>query len=440
MKTLLQDLQYGARMLMKRPSFTLIAILTLALGIGASTAIFSVADALLLRSLPYPGADQLMLLREVDAEGIQMPVSAPNFADVQLRSRSFAALAISAGSAPVVVTGGREAARTLVSVVSGRFFEVMGVQPIAGRTFLPEEEKYGGPVAALVSYGYWQKMLGGRADWGAINLSVSGIPCQVVGVMPAGFNYPAETEIWISNNISPPDSSRTAHNWSAIGRLRAGITLQQARIEVSLIGKQLRQSFGEGTDAADFALIPLQAYLTRDVSKGLWLLLGAVGLLLLVACANFSNLLLAQFTVRQRELTVRAALGASKWRLARQLVIENLLVTLPAATAGTLLARLGIDLLSILDRGILPQVNAIAIDWRALLFACAVAILIAVVLGLLPGLRSGNQDLQTGLKESGRGQSAEVKSKRLRGALVVVQISLTFALLYGAGLLSRSFF
>lgn len=438
MQTLLQDLRLGARMLLKKSGFTSIAILTLALGIGACAMIFSVADALLLRSLPFPEAERLVQLREVSTKGGTMSVAEPNFEDLRVQSRSFSALAASAGSFPLVVTGGSEPVRARVSFVSNQFFEVVGVQPITGRTFAPEEEKFGGPVAALVSYGYWQKMLGARSDFNGLKLNVDGVSCNVVGVMPHSFNYPPETEVWMTRNSEPPNTSRTAHNWPVIGRLRPGVTLDQARADVSLIGKQLRQTFGEKTDAVDFALIPLQQYLTRDIREGLLLLLGAVGLLLLVACANVSNLLLAQFTARQREFTVRMALGASRWRLVRQLIAENLLVTLPAALLGVLLASYGVELLLALDNAALPQVNLIEVDKRVVFFAGGLALLIAVLLGLLPVFRFGKQDLPNGLKD-GRGQSADVTSQRLRGALVVAQIGITLVLLTGAGLLGRSF-
>jgi putative ABC transport system permease protein len=436
--TLFKDIRYGIRGLMKRPGFTAIAVVTLALGIGATTTIFSIVDALLLRALPYADADRLVLLREVGAKGNQMTVTGPNFEDVQARSQSFAALAISAGSFPLVVTGGSEASRARISIVSRRFFDVMGVQPIAGRGFLPEEENYGGPVAAVVSYGYWQRMLGGRADFSKAKLNVDGVNCNIVGVMPPTFDYPADTEIWITNNTDPPNTSRTAHNLPVIGRLHAGVTLAQARAELSGIGKQLRQTYGEKTDAVDLALVPLQDFLTRNVREGLWLLLGAGSLLLLMACANYANLLLAQFTARQREFTVRSALGASRWRLARQLITENALVTLPAAALGALLASFGASLVLALGKDMLPRVNAIAVDGRVLSFSCGLAVLIAVALGLLPALRFGKQDLQAGLKE-GRGQSADVTKLRLRGALVAVQIGLTLMLFAGAGLLARSF-
>ncbi|MBS1791427.1 MAG: ABC transporter permease [Acidobacteria bacterium] len=445
MQTLWQDLRYGARMLLKKPGVTLAAVFSLALGIGAAAAIFSVVDALLLRPLPYPEAERLVVVREVNTQGRQMSLAEPNYEDLRARSRSFSALALSAGSFPLVVTGGSEPVRARVSYASGGFFDVMGVQPFAGRAFLPEETKYGGPKAALVSYGFWQRQLSARADFGAAKLTIDGALCNVVGVMPPGFNYPTETEVWVTTGIEPPSTSRTAHNWPVVGRLRAGVTLEQARAEASAIGGQIRQENGAQFGAApdfsmtDFALTPLQEHLTRNVRGGLWLLLGAVGLLLLVACANAANLLLAQLTGRQREFAVRAALGAGSWRVARQLIVENLMLTLAAAGLGALLASFGVDLLLQLEGGSLPRLNPVGVDGRVLLFACALAVLIGVGLGCLPALRFGKQDFQTALKDGGRGQSAGAVSHRLRGALVIAQLALTLVLLVGAGLLARSF-
>jgi len=430
-----QDLRYGVRMLRTKPGVTLIAIITLSLGIGATTAIFSVVDAVLLRPLPFPEAENLVYLREVNASGDAAGVSEPNFADLEERSQSFVALG-HVGGGNLVVTGGSEAVRTRVSYASRRIFEVLGVQPIAGRTFLLEETQYPGPAAVLVSYGFWQRMLGGRADFSAVRLNVDGVSCAVVGVMPPSFNFPAETEVWVTRSIEPPNNSRAAHSLAAIGRLRPGVRIEEAGAELSAIAKQLRQTHGTAMDAVDFTLMPAQQYLTRNSRDNLWLFAGAVAMLLLVACANVSNLLLARYITREREFTVRAALGAGRWRLARQLVIENLLMTLLAAVLGTLLARAGVMLLLQLDQRNLPHINVIAVDGRVLLFACGLAVLIAVVLGLLPALRFAQQNLQKGLNEGGRGQSAR---GRMRGALVAIQISLTLVLLTGAGLLGRSF-
>jgi predicted permease len=435
---MLQDLRFGIRMLVKQRRFTALAMITLALGIGATTAIFTVVDAVLLRPLPFPDAERLVYLREVNASGALMSVSEPNFADIEAQSRSFAALG-HVGGGNLVVTGGSEPVRTRVSYASERIFEVLGVRPFAGRTFSTEEVKYPGPAAALVSYGFWQRLLGAREDFSAVRLNVDGVSCAVVGVMPPGFGFPSDTEVWVTRSIEPPSTSRSGHYLGVMGRLGPDVSIEQAREEVSSLGKQLRQTYGESVDAVDFALIPAQQHLTRNSRESLLIFAGAVTLLLLVSCANVSNLLLAQYVSRQREFTVRAALGARRWRLARQLVVENLLLTLPAAAVGAAMARPAVALLMRLDRGNLPRVNVIAVDARVLLFACGLAVVIAILLGLLPAVRFAAQDLSNGLKESGRGQSASALSRRLRGALVTFQIGVTLLLLSGAGLLVRSF-
>jgi predicted permease len=438
MNSILKDLNFAFRNLFKRPGFTAIVIVVLALGIGSTTAIFSIVDALLLRPLPYPNAERLVMMREVNSRGNQVGVAGPNYLDVVAQSRSFNHLGVTAGSFPLSVTVANTAGNPRIAYANSEFFSAMSAQPVVGRMFAPEEQKYGGPVAALLSYGYWQKTLGSRTDFSNLNLNVDGVACNIVGVMPPQFEYPTGTEIWITYNSEPPNTSRTAHNNPVIGLLREGTTLDQARVEVTQIAKQLKQTYGSETDAVDFALVPLQTYLTRNVRQGLWLLLGSVGLLLLVACANFSNLLVSQLISRQREFTLRVALGASRWRLTRQVLIENLVLTLPGAVAGVLLASFAVRLLLVLDKGGLPRINTIAIDGRVLAFAIGLGVLIALVLSFLPGLRS-RRDLTLGLKSGARGQTVGGKGARLRGTLVVGQVALTLVLLSGAGLLTRSF-
>jgi putative ABC transport system permease protein len=434
-----KDLRYALRNLVARPGFTAVVVIVLALGIGSTTAIFSIVDALLLRSLPYADSERLVLLREVGARGNLIGVADPNFVDVEERAQSFEALGISAGSFPLVVTGAKEPGRARVTIVSRQFFKAMAVQPVAGRLFLPEEEKFGGPIATVVSHSYWQNQLGGSTDFGSLRLNVDGANANVVGVMPATFDYPSRTEIWITRNTEPLGTSRTAHNWPVVGRLRQGVSIEQGRAEVSLISQQLKQTHGNKMDAADFTLVPLQSYLTRNVRQGLWLLMGAVGLLLLVTCANFSNLLLANLTTRHREFVVRCALGASRLRITRQLIVENLLLTLPAAAIGVWLASFGVKLLLLLDNGTLPRINSIGIDLRVLAFACGLGVAVAVVLSFLPAIRLSKQDFNAGMRAAGRGQVNVGLGHRVRTVMIVGQVGLTLILLAGAGLLARSF-
>lgn len=435
----MREIRYAVRSLLARPGFTAVVVVVLALGIGSTTAIFSIVDALLLKSLPYPESERLVMLREVNARGILISVTEPNFNDVVAQSQTLESVSIAAGSFPLVVTGGSEATRSRISYASGNFFKTMGVAPMLGRSFVAEEEKFGGPVAAIVSYGYWQKQLGGRKDIESLKLNIDGVSTNVVGVMPASFDYPAKTDIWTTRNTEPANTSRTAHNWPVVARIKSGTSIEQAQAEVSLIGKQLKQTYGAKMDAVDFALVPLHSHLTQNVSQGLWLLMGAVALLLLVTCANFSNLLLAHLTTRHREFVVRCALGASRLRITRQLIVENLLLTIPAALLGTWLASFGVKLLLLLDNGTLPQFNAIGVDYRVLLFACGLGVFIAVALSLLPAVRLSGHDFNSEMRAAGRGQVNTGLGYRLRSLMVVGQVALTLILLAGAGLLARSF-
>lgn len=438
METLIQDLRYAARMLRTRPGFTAAAVISLALGIGACAAIFSVVDSVLLRSLPYPEADRIIQLREVSEKGTYMPVAEPNFTDARAQNNSLDGLAQLSGRL-VTVRGGSQPVRTHAYWVSGDFFRVLKVEPFAGRTFLPEERTPGGAQVAVVSYGFWQRLMGGKTDLAGATLQVDDQLVTVVGVMPQGFTYPESTEVWIPRETLPAQTSRTAHNWSVIGRLRSGIELEQARADLSAIGRKFKQDYGKDVDAVDLALIPLQEYQVRNVRGGLWILFGAVGFLLLIACANVANLLLAQATARRKELAVRAALGATRFRLARQFVTESMTLALIAAAVGVLLSVWGVDVLVALNKGNLPRADEIGVNGRALIFTLGLSMLVAVVLGLVPALRSSGKDLQSTLKESERGQSSNSVSHRLRGLLVISQVALTLILLIGAGLLSRSF-
>ena len=277
-----RDLRYALRVLRSRIGFSAAAVISLALGIGACTAIFSVVDGVLLRSLPYPDADRIVQLREVSEKGAQMPVTEPNYLDARARSESLEAIAQYSGSL-TTVTGGSEPVRARAFGVSGDFFRVLGVQPVVGRAFLPEESRPGGRTVAVVSYGFWQRLLGGKTDFANTTLNLFDQSFNVVGVMPAGFSFPRETEVWIPREVFPAQTSRTAHNWSVIARVRSGVPVEQARADLSAIGKQLRAEHGAQTDAVDFALIPLQEYLVGKVRSGLLILLGAVGFLLLIA-------------------------------------------------------------------------------------------------------------------------------------------------------------
>src|SRR5687768_4900721 len=400
MDTFIKDIRQGARSLLRRPGFSAIAILTLALGIGACTAIFSVVDGVLLRPLPYPNAERMVQLREVTEKGARIPFAEPNFLDLKTRSQTLDGTAQYAGGL-TTVTGGSEPVRARAVSVSLDFFRVLGTQPAIGRTFTNEDSRIGAAPTVVVSHGFWQRMFGGL-ELSSATLRLHDMNFTVIGVMPARFSFPQEAELWLPSELFPSRATRTGHNWSVIASVRPGVTFAQARAELSGIASQLKQEHGKATDAVDFAVIPQQEYLVGDVRPGLMIILGAVALLLAIACANVANLLLAQVTARQREFAVRSALGATRFRLARQFVTENMLLALAAAGLGVLLSYWGVDLLLGLNEESLPRINEIGVDGRAITFTVGLAMLVAVVLGLVPLFRFSGQNLETTLRETGR--------------------------------------
>jgi putative ABC transport system permease protein len=438
METFIKDIRFGVRSLLKRRGFTSIAVLTLALGVGACTAIFSVVDGVLLRSLPYPDAERIVQLREVNSAGVQIAFAEPNYLDVRARSHTFEAIAQYNG-ALTTVTGGSEPVRARAYLVSTDFFRVLGTQPFVGRTFLSEESKPGGAAVAVVSYGFWQRLLGGKSDLARTRLRLMDQNVTVVGVMPAGFAFPQNAELWIPRELFPQEISRSAHNWRVVARLRPNIKIETASGEVSAIGKQLKQEYGKDVDAADFTAIPQQEFMVGNVRRPLLMIFVAVGFLLAVACANVANLLLAQVTGRQREFAVRSALGATRVRLARQFITENLLLALTAGALGVLLSFWGVDLLLGLNKQSLPRMSEIGVNARAVAFTLGLSLLIAAVLGVVPLLRFSTRDLETSLRESGSGARGYA-GRHLRSLLVVAQMALTLILLVGAGLLGKSFY
>ena len=438
METLIKDIRFGIRSLAKRPGFTAIAVITLALGIGASTAIFSVVDGVLLRPLPYPQPEEIVQVREVNDRGVQVPFTEPNFLDLRARSHTLEAVAQYAGNL-TIVTGASEPVRAIAVNVSGDFFNVLGVTPISGRVFTAEEVKSGGAPVAVVSYGFWQRLLGARSDLSGTSLRLMDQNVTVIGVMPPGLSFPRNAEIWIPRELFPAQISRTAHNWSVVARLRDNIGIDQANAELTQIAKQLKQEHGRDMDAVDFAVVPQQEYMVRNVRSALLMIFVAVGFLLVVACANVANLLLAQVTTRQREFAVRAALGATRLRLARQFITENLLLVLVAGSLGVLISYWGVKLLLSLNERSLPRMSEIGVNGRAIAFTLGLSVFIAVVLGLVPLLRFSIRDLEKVLREAGTGARGYA-GQHLRSLLVVAQMALTLILLIGAGLLGKSFY
>ncbi len=437
-ETLFQDLRFAARMLLKNPGFTAIAVLTLVLGIGATTAIFSVVYGVLLRPLPYPNPDQIVQLWEVNAKGGRMNFPEPNFTDIRSASQTLEALA-ECNAGPFTITGGTEPTRTFAASVSRDFFKVMRVSPLLGRSFSPEDQREGAAPVLLVSHSYWRQHLGGSNELSKLKLVADHKVFSVVGVMPEGFRFPAAADLWIPRELYPPDSqSCTAHNWHVFGRVREGVALSQARAELSSIAHRLNQQYGQDIDMTDAAADRLRDAMTSDIRAALLLLLGAVSFLLLVACANVANLLLAQAARRDRELAIRAALGADRRRLVWQFLIESALLCTISAIIGALAARWGVNVLLAQAPKNLPRLDAISLNRPVLLFAVGLSCVMAVALGTFTAMRATSGDVRDALAEGGREQIGGRRGRRFGQTIVAGQLAITLVLLVGAGLLGRS--
>ncbi len=432
-----QDCRYGARILWKSPIYAFVSVLTLALGIGASTSIFSVVYGVLLRPLPYPQPERIVSLWEVSSEGHRMRFADPNFVDVRAQARSLRGMAQMAAYEATVSIGG-EPERVRVGVVSADFFSVMGIQPVKGRLFAAEEQRFGAAPAALASYSYWRSHLHAARDLGAVKLTVATHPITVIGVLPPGFNFPDDSQLWMARETDALLPSRTAHNWRVVARLKDGASLDQARADVSAIGRRLGRQYRSDIDLADVAVQPLKDALTADFEPALLVLLGVSGLLLLVACANVMSLSLAQASARAGELAVRAALGASRWRLVRQFLAEAFLLCLLGGCLGVLSAYFGVRVLRALAPGNIPRLDEVAVNQPVLWFTLGLSLAVATSLGVLTALRATAGDVHDTLAESGRRQGTAVRSQRAGRLIVAGQIATTFTLLIGAGLLGRS--
>ena len=326
----------------------------------------------------------------------------------------------------------------MVASVSRDFFSVMSVEPIVGRAFTAQDQHVGAAPVALLSYGYWKQYLGGIADFSAVKLTIENQPYSVIGVLPPGFQFPFDSDIWVPRELSKRLPNRSAHNWRVVGRLRDGIPPAQARAELSGIARQLKQQYGQDTMMTDVAVSPLREALTREVRPALLTLLAAVGFLLLVACANVANLLLAQAAARERELSIRAVLGAGRGRLVRQFLTEALLLSVTGGGLGVLAAFWGVDTLVALAPPNLPRLQDVSINLPVLLFALAVSALVAAGLGISTALRAAPGNLQGALVERGQGHAETPGSQRLGRLMVAGQLAITLVLLVGAGLLARS--
>lgn len=433
-----QDLRYGLRILWKNPVYAFVSVLTLALGIGASTAIFSVVYGVLLRALPYNKPEQIVQMWEVNSAGRNVRFADPNFEDMRAQLRPLEGMAeFYSDETPITVGDAPE--RIRIAHVSRDFFSVMGVQPVIGRLFAAEEQQIGAASTALVSYSWWKTHLYETRDFGTVKFTIAKKPTVIIGVLPPGFTYPEDTQVWQARETDVRLPSRKAHNWLAVGRMRDGIFLSQVRTEASAIAHRIHQQYGpDEVDMVDADVTSLRVALTADVRPALLVLLGVAGLLLLVACANVMNLSLAQASTRAGELAVRAALGASRARLVRQFLAEALMLCLLGGCLGVTVAYLGVKALVRLGPSSIPRLHEISVNLTVLCFALGVCLMVAIGLGVLTALRATSTDLQSTLADGGRRQGTSARSQRTGRIIVAGQVAITLTLLIGAGLLGRS--
>ncbi|HEY4099825.1 MAG TPA: ABC transporter permease [Gemmatimonadales bacterium] len=445
MESLLSDFRYAARRLRHAPAFTLIVVLTLALGIGANSAIFSVVNTVLLVPMPYRDPARLVTIyHKYPTLKLEAPVSAPGFRDYRDRTRSFSGVGVEAGWS-VNLTGVGDPQRLIGGRTTGLFFPTLGISPAMGRTITVDDDQAGHEHVIVLSNGLWLRDFGGRSDVVGKPVQLNGVAYQVIGVMPRGFVDPfnPRVEVWTPAAIDPAQfvpGNYTSEYLNLVARLKPGVTLDAASREMAAFATQLKKD-NPSNFSPDWTL---EVRTMNDVQTGairpaLLILLGAVGFVLLIACGNVANLMLARAASRQREIAVRAALGATRWDLVRQLLAESLLLSLSGGVLGLAIAYGSVKALVASNPSKLPRAGDLAIDSHVVLFTLAIAILTGVLFGLVPALQAWRADLQPSLKDGGRGGTADRAGQRLRRALVIAQIALALMLLAGGGLLIRSF-
>jgi predicted permease len=428
----------AARSLLRAPALSVISILTVALGVGTGTALFSVVKAVLLNPLPYPEPGRLAWVAEVNEGGRQMQVAQANFKDWQRENRSFSRFA-AFGEGPVNAGGGEAPVRTFGAYVSQAFFDVMGVRPMLGRSFDPAEQKFRAAGTVILGNGLWRRAYGGDPAILGRRIKLMGQPFVVIGVMPSGFDYPDHSEVWIAAGAFFDSPARTAHNFRVVGRLRPGVTIEQAQSDIGAIAQRLKQQYPSPFMAKGALVIPLDRHIAGEVRPTLLTLFGAVGLVLLIVCVNVANLLMVRIHARTREISVRAALGAGRSHLFRQVLAESLALAAAGGALGLVVAFWSMNLLRLLLPADLPRAGDIRIDVGVVLFALVISVATGLIFGVLPAWRASGLNVNDALKFASRSATAGQRAHRAQGALVVSEVCLSLVLVAGAGLLATSY-